>query len=164
DDEVQYQRKRLTERLNEQPRWDVRDDYHWNQPAKNEPEQPRKNDIWITRDIEKVEIAIHQSLGPNDPKADCSQAEPDRVMHGDSENKRDNRKQKGKRVWHDAELGQRKNNHGGAKQSVDDAVEPELFGGYRKLAVDWQHQHRIQFSRAHELGNVCDIHKKERLE
>ena len=54
--------------------------------------------------------------------------------------------------------------HRGAEQSVDNAVEPELFRGNRELAVDWQYQNRVQFPRAHELGNVCDVHEKERLE
>src|SRR6266487_242576 len=161
---MQHQGKRLTERFDEQARRDVRNDHHRNQPAKDQPEKPRENDVRITRDIEKVEIAIHQSLRADDPKAHRSQGEHDRVMHGDSETKRDNIKQNGKRVRHDAQLGQRKNNHAGAKQSVDDAVEPELFRGDRELAVDWQHQNGIQFSHAHELGNVCNVHEKECLE
>src|SRR5262249_56285289 len=75
-----------------------------------------------------------------------------------------NIKQNGKGVRHDVQLEQRNKNHDGAKQRVDNAVEPELFRGNRELAVDWQHQNGIQFSGAHELGNVCDVHEKERLE
>src|SRR4030095_4194043 len=117
-----------------------------------------------TRDIEKVEIAIDQSLRADDPKAERSQAEHDGVMHGDAETKRNNIKQNGKQVRHDIELEQRNNNHDGAKQRVDDAVERELFRGHRELAVDWQHPNGIQFSGAHELGDVRDVHEKERLE
>src|SRR6266568_7608743 len=164
DDEMKHQGKRLTERFDEQARRDVRNDHHRNHPAKNQPEKPRENDIRITRDIEKVEIAIHQSLRANDPKAHRGQAEHDGVMHGDSETKCDNIEQDGKRVRHDAELGQRDTNHGGAEQSVDNAVEPELFRGNRELAVDWQHQNGIQFSHPHELRDICEVHEKESLE
>src|SRR5258707_10427612 len=161
---MQHQRKRLTERFDEQARWDVCNDHHRNHPAKNQPEKPRENDIRITRDIEKVEIPIHQSLRANNPKAHRGQAEHDGVMHGDSETKCDNIEQNGKCVRHHAQLGQRDTNHGGAQQSVDNAVEPELFRGNRELAVDWQHQNGIQFSHPHELGDICEVHKKESLE
>src|SRR5215831_16151434 len=161
---MQQQRKRLTKRFDEQARGDVRNDHHRNHPAKNQSEKPRENHIRITRDVEKVEIAIHQSLRADDPKAERSQAEHDRVMHRDAETKGNNIKQNGKRVRHDVQLEQRNKNHEGSKQRVDNAVEPELFRGNRELAVDWQNQNGIQFSSAHELGNVCDIHEKERLE
>src|SRR5215467_4996610 len=85
-------------------------------------------------------------------------------MHGDAETKRNNIKHNGKQIRHDVQFEQRNKNHEGAKQCVDNAVEAELFCGNRELAVDWQYQNGIQFSSAHELGNVCDVHKKERLE
>src|SRR5215813_6062700 len=161
---MQHQRKRLTERFDEQARRDVRYYHHWNYPAKNQTEQPRENHIWITRDVKKIEIAVHQSLRANDPKAHPGQAEHDGVMHGDAETKRHQIKQNGKWVRHHAQLGEREANYDGPERRVDKAVEPELFRGHRKLAVDRQHQNGIQFSRAHELGNVCDVNEKERLE
>src|SRR5436190_6967303 len=161
---MQHQRKRLTERFDEQARGDVRNDHDGNHPAKNQPEKPRENDVRITRDIEKVEIAIHQSLRADDPKAHRSQGEHDGVMYGDSKTKRHNIEQNGKRVWHDAQLGQRDTNHRGAEQSVDNAIESELFRGNRELAVDWQHQNGIQFPHAHEFGDICEVHEKESLE
>ena len=39
-----------------------------------------------------------------------------------------------------------------------------MFGGDGELAVDRQDQSGVQFSRAHQLRNVCDVHEKERLE
>src|SRR6476646_9377701 len=161
---MQHQRKRLTHGFDQQARGDVGNDHHRNHPAKNQPEKPRKNDVGIPRNVQKVEIAIHQSLCADDPKAHRSQREHDGVMHSDSETKRDNIKQNGKRVRHHAQLGQRDTDHRGAQQSVDNAVESELFRGNRELAVDWQHQKRIQFSHAHELGDICEIHEKESLE
>src|SRR5438046_4615516 len=161
---MQHQRKRLTERFDEQPRRDVCNDHTRNHPAKNQPEKPRENDIRIQRDIQKIEIAIYQPLRANDPKAYRSEGKHNGIMHGDSETKRDNIKQNGKRVRHHVQLGQRDTNHRGAKQSVDNAVESELSRRNRELTVDWQHQNGIQFSHAHELGNVCDVHEKERLE
>src|SRR5438094_1648622 len=161
---MQQTRMRLNQRFYEQARRDVCNDHNRNHPDKNQPEKPWENDIRITRDIEKVEIAIHQSLRANDPKAHRSQAEHDGVMHGDSETKRHNIEQNGKCVRHDAKLGQRDNNHGGAEQSVDNAVEPELLRGNRELAVDWQHQNGIQFSHPHQLRDICEVHKKESLE
>src|SRR5947199_1891049 len=126
DDEMQHQRKRLTERFDEQARRDVRNDHHRNHPTKNQPEKPRENDVRITRDIEKVEIAIHQSLRANDPKAHRGQAEHDGVMDSNAETKRHNIEQNRKCVRYDAQLGQRDTNHGGTEQGVDNAVEPEL--------------------------------------
>src|SRR5436190_23582307 len=133
---MKHQRKRLTERFDEQASRDVRNDHHRNHPAENQPEKPWENDIRITRDIEKVEIAIHQSLRANNPKAHRGQAEHDGVMHGDAETKRDNIEQNGKCVRYDVQLGQRDANYYGTEQGVDNAVEPELFGGNRELAVD----------------------------
>src|SRR5947207_12290489 len=124
---MQHQRKRLTKRFNEQPRRDVGNDHHRNHPPKNQPEKPRENDIRITGDIEKIEIAIYQSLRADDPKAHRSQGEHDGIMNGDSETKRDDIKHNGKRVRHHVQLGQRDTNHRGAEQSVDNAVESELF-------------------------------------
>src|SRR5204863_4546421 len=118
----------------------------------------------ITGDIEKIEIAIYQSLRADDPKAHRSQGEHDGIMNGDSETKRDDIKHNGKRVRHHVQLGQRDTNHRGAEQSVDNAVESELLRGNRELAVDWQHQNGIEFSHPHELGDICEIHEKERLE
>src|SRR5215475_12065293 len=85
-------------------------------------------------------------------------------MHSDAKAKCHNIEQNRKRVRHDVQLEQRNKNHDGAKQRVDNAVKPELFRGNRELTVDWQNQNGIQFSSAHELGNVCDVHEKERLE
>ena len=154
----------MTDRFNEKARGDVRNDHHRNHPAKNQPEKPRENDIRVTRYIEKIEIAIDQSLRTNDPKAHRGQAEHDGVMHGDSETKRHHIEQNGKWVRHDAELEQRDNNHEGPEQGVDNAVERELFRGHRELAVDWQHQNGIQFSHPHQLGDICEVNEKERLE
>src|SRR5215831_5574660 len=161
---MQHQREWLTERFDEQARRDVRNNHHRNHPAKNQPEKPRKNNIRITRNIKKVEIAIYQALRTDDPKAHRGQAEHNGVMNRDAETKRDNIKQNRKRGRHDAQLEQRNDNHDCAKQRVDDAVERELFRGHRELAVDWQDQNGIQFSGAHELGNVRDVYEKERLE
>src|ERR1041384_6759287 len=99
----------------------------------------------------------------NDPKAERGQAEHDGVMHGNSETKRHNIDQNGKRVRHHIQLEQRNQNNYGPKHYVADAVEPELVRGDRELEVAWQEQNGIQFSRAHELRNICDVHKKERL-
>src|SRR5215831_17683023 len=120
---MQHQRKRLTERFDEQARGDIRDDHHRNHPAKNQPEKPRKNDIRITRDIEKVKIAIYQSLRAYDPKAECGQTKHDGIMHGYSETKRHEIQQNGNRIRYHAKFRQRDANHYGAKQSVDNAVE-----------------------------------------
>src|SRR4029077_21141225 len=40
----------------------------------------------------------------------------------------------------------------------------ELFRGDCKLAVDRQHEQRVQPSGAYQLWNVCNVHEKERLE
>src|SRR6476646_583265 len=133
---MQHQRKRLTERFDEQARRNVRNDHHRNHPAKNYPEKPRENDIRITRDIEKVEIAIHQSLRANNPKTHRGQTEHDGAMNGDSETKCHNIEQNGKCVRYDAQLGQLYANYGGTEKGVDNAVEAELFGGHGELAVD----------------------------
>src|SRR6266478_3100632 len=45
----------------------------------------------------------------------------------------------------------------------DNAIQPELFRGYCKLAVDRQHKQGIQFSGADKFRNVCDVNEEERL-
>ena len=42
-------------------------------PAEDEAEQCRENDIGIARDIEEIEIAVNEPLRANDPEADRGQ-------------------------------------------------------------------------------------------
>src|SRR6266436_1226042 len=53
--------------------------------------------------------------------------------------------------------------HSTSERGVDDAIQPELFRGYCKLAVDRQHKQGIQFSGADKFRNVCDVNEEERL-
>src|SRR5215510_1237001 len=103
---MQHQRKWLTKRFDEQPSWNVRNNHYRNHPPKNQPEKPGENDVWIPRDVEKIEIAIHQTLRAYDPEAHGSQAEHDGVMHCNAETKRYNIKQNGKQVRYDTQLDQ----------------------------------------------------------
>src|SRR5262249_28062210 len=50
-----------------------------------------------------------------------------------------------------------------ADDRVDDAVEAELFGGNGELAVDREHEERVEFPRPHQLRDVRDVDEKERL-
>src|SRR6266446_7364747 len=88
DNQMQHQRNRLSERFDEQTRGNIRNNDHRNHPPKNQPEQPRKNHIRITRDVEEVEIAINQPLCAHDPKASRGQTEHNGIMHGDPETNR----------------------------------------------------------------------------
>ena len=74
DNEMNHQRKRLSERLDEQPRGNIRDDHHWNDPAEDYAEQSRENCVRITRNIQKIKIAVDQSLSAHDPETDRGQA------------------------------------------------------------------------------------------
>jgi hypothetical protein len=57
-------------------------------------------------------------------------------MDGDAETKRNNIEQNRSEVRYHAEFRQRDDNHGGAEQSIDDAVESELFRRDRELTID----------------------------
>jgi len=74
---VQHQPTRLSERLDEETRRNICDDYYRDDPAENEKEDSRKNDVRITRDVKKIKIAVNQSLSAHDPKTDGGQAEHD---------------------------------------------------------------------------------------
>ena len=66
-----------------------------------------KNHIGIARDVKEIEVAVDQSLGPNDPEADRGEAEHDRIMHRDAEAERDQVKQDRHRAGHDVQLDER---------------------------------------------------------
>ena len=69
NDQVQHQPAGLSERFDEQSRWNIRNDHDWNDPAENESKNPRKNYVRIARDIEKIKISVDEALRPDDPKA-----------------------------------------------------------------------------------------------
>src|SRR5437762_7058807 len=74
-DLMNHQRKRLPERLDQQPRGNIRDDHHWNDPAENYAEQSWENRVRITRNVQKIKIAVDQSLSAHDPETDRGQAQ-----------------------------------------------------------------------------------------
>src|ERR1700676_2030495 len=84
DDKMKHQPQRLAERFDEQARGNVGDDHDRNDPTENDAEKPRINHIGVACDVEKIEIAVNQSLGAHDPKTDGGKTEHDRVMHGDA--------------------------------------------------------------------------------
>src|SRR6266480_765290 len=85
-------------------------------------------------------------------------------MHGDAEYERDQVKEDRQRVWYDTEPRQRHADHHSAKRGVDHAVEAELFSGNSKLAVDRQHQQRVEFSGADQFRNIGNVDEKKALE
>src|SRR5579864_710205 len=68
--ELEHKRSGLAERLNQESRGNVGDDDDWNDPAEDDFEEPRENRVWITRDVEEVEIAINEPLRAHDPETD----------------------------------------------------------------------------------------------
>src|SRR5947209_11207515 len=82
-----------------------------------------------------------------DPEAERNQIEQDRQRTGDQ-----------------AELGQGNAHDHSPNGCVDDAVESKLFGGNGELAVDWQHQQRVELAGPNQLGNSGDVDEKESLE
>jgi hypothetical protein len=163
DHQLKHELAGLSERFDQKPRGDIRDNHYGNDPAEDEAKNWGKYDVGITSDVEKIEIAVNQPLGAHDPEADGGEAEHDRVMHRHPETKRDQVKQDCLRSWDDAELGQRDTHHGGADDSVDNAVQPKLFRGNSELTIDWQNEERVQFSCPHQLGDVGHIHEEKRL-
>src|ERR1051326_113367 len=164
DHELQHQRAGLAEGFNQQPRRDVGDDHDRNDPAEDEFEEARENRVWVTRDVEEIEVAVNQALRADDPKTDRGQAEHDRVMDRDAETDRDEVEQDRHRTGNVPELRQRKDDDHAADDRIHDTVEPELFCRNRELAVDWQDKERIELARAHQFGDGGDVGKKERLE
>src|ERR1700751_1869336 len=83
--ELKQERPGLTERFNQEPRGNVRDDHDGDDPADNDFEEARENRIRIARNGQEIEIAVDEALRAHDPETDRSQAEHDRVMNGDAE-------------------------------------------------------------------------------
>ena len=102
---MKHQRKRLPKRFDEQPRGDIRDNHHRNNPAENHPENPRENYVGIPRNVEKIKIPINESLCADDPKTHRRQAEHDGVMHGDTKAKRREVEKDGEQARNHTELG-----------------------------------------------------------
>jgi len=69
-------------------------------------------------------------------------------MHGDPKSERAQVKQDRHWVWHHSQLRQRNAHDDATEGGVYDAVESELFGRDGKLAIDGQHEQRVQFSGA----------------
>jgi len=69
NNEMEHQPHWLSERFDEQPGGDVRDNYDRNDPAKNDAKNPREDHVWIAGDIEEVKVAVDQALRPYDPEA-----------------------------------------------------------------------------------------------
>ena len=74
---MQHQPPGLSQRFDQQAGWDVCDNDHRNNPAEDQAEQPWKNRIWITRDVQEVKITVDQSLGAHDPETDRGQGKHD---------------------------------------------------------------------------------------
>ena len=105
-DEVKHEPGWLPERFDEDTRGNVSDDHDRNDPAEDEAEDSRINHIGVARDVEKIEVAVNQALGADDPETDGGQAEHDRVMHRDAEHERGEVEQDRHRTRHEAELRQ----------------------------------------------------------
>ena len=60
--EVKHKKRRIAQRLDENARGNVGHDDDRDEPAKNEPEYLWVDDVRISRDVEKVEITVDQTL------------------------------------------------------------------------------------------------------
>jgi len=164
DHEVQHQPPGLPERFDEESRRDVRHDHNRNNPAKDETKWRRENHVGIAGDVKEIEVAVNQTLRPNDPETDRREREHDWVMDRDAEANRDEIKRDHPETGHDLQFGQGDDHHRGAQECVQDAVEPELFRRDGELAVDRQDQERIEPAGPDELGNVRNVNEEECLE
>src|SRR5258708_19772089 len=81
---MEHKPARLTERLDENPRRYIGDDDDGDNPPEKETKEPGKDRVWITRDVQEVEVAVNETLRAHDPKAHRREAEHDRVIHGDA--------------------------------------------------------------------------------
>ena len=124
---MQHQGERLAERFNQNSRRNIGDNHHRNDPAKNQTEEARINDIGITRDIKEVEITVDKSLSAYDPETDRREIQHDGIMNGDPETDRHQIEENMQWVRHDSETGKRNDNYRATERGVDYAIEPELF-------------------------------------
>src|SRR5205085_7034463 len=84
-------------------------------------------------------------------------------MHRHAEAKRDEVKKNRDRPGNDPEFGQRYANNDTTQRRVDYTIEAELLGRNRKLTVDGQYQHGIEFSGADQFGDVGNIDEEKSL-
>ena len=61
DYELKHEGPGLAERFNQQPRGNIGDDHDRDDPAKDDFEKTRENCVRITRNVEKIEVAVNQS-------------------------------------------------------------------------------------------------------
>src|SRR2546421_4476582 len=163
DHEMQYQPGWLVERLDQEPRGNVGHDYDRDDPAEDEAKNSRKNNVGIARDVEEIEIAVDESLCPDDPETDRGEGEHDRVMHRHAEAHRDQIKRDHAGAGNDLQLRQRDDHDNTAEDRVQDTVEAELFRGNGELAVHWENKERVEPSGADQLGDVGDVDEEKRL-
>ena len=107
----------LAERLDQKPRRNVGDDDDGNDPAENKTKQSRENHIRISGDVEKIEVAVNQSLRAHDPETHRGEAEHDRVMHCHAEAERDEIQHHRAGAGHDAQSGKRNQYNDSAQQT-----------------------------------------------
>jgi len=162
-DHLQHQRERLAQWFDQNARGNIGYNDHRNDPAKNQTEEARINDVGITRDIEEVEITVNESLSAHDPETDRCQIQHDGIMNGDAETDRHQIEENMQWLRRHSETGKRNDNHRATERGIDYAIEPELFRRNGELAVDWQDQEWVESSSANQFGNVRDIDEKERL-
>jgi hypothetical protein len=84
-DEVEHEPKWLAERLDQYAGGDIGDDDDRDEPAEDETEQARVDNVRVAGDVEEIEIAVNQSLSTNDPEADGSERDHDGVVNSDAE-------------------------------------------------------------------------------
>src|SRR4029077_4443728 len=104
NDEMEHEPARLTERLDEQSRRNVGDEDHWNEPAENNLEQQWVNRVGVTGDVEKIEVAVHQTLCAHDPETDRGQTKHNGIMNRNAKDQRGQVKQDRYRIRHKAEF------------------------------------------------------------
>ena len=93
--------------------------------------------------MEKIEIAVDESLRAHDPETERGQAQHDRVMHRDAEADRDDVKQDRAHARRDVKIRERDDDDDSAEDRVEHAIEAELFRGDGELTVDRQNEERV---------------------
>ena len=161
---MEHEPGRLPERFDQQPRGNVCHDDDRNDPAENETENARENHVGIARDVEKIEVAVDEALGTDDPKTDRGQGEHDGVMHRHAEADGHQIKRDHAEARRDLQFAQRDDHDDAPKNGVEDAIESELFCGNGELAIDGKDKERIEPAGANQFRNVGNVDEEKGLE
>ncbi len=132
--------------------------------AEDSAERTFENRIWVSTDVEEVEVGKDQALGTGHPDAQGGEAEHDGIVYGDSCKDEERVNQHMRRRWTDTEMVESECRDEQPQGGIDDIVGAELSCGDGELGIDRLGEEEVQFSGSHEFRQVGEVDVENGLE